>query len=131
MEFRSFKITPITGGQNDIYKVPYAGIIRQVQRVGCLIPLSFLKLPDFRLSQKIYYMDFVITIIKLPKKSGLRTVLFRRTLDEQQNKDRKSVYAKAQRIYRHDARKRLELLENSIDPDDSDSADAAHRNERR
>ena len=39
----------------NIYQAPYAGIIRQVQRVGCLIPLSFLKLPGFRLSQKIYY----------------------------------------------------------------------------
>ena len=77
----------------NIYKVPYAGIIRQVQRVGCLIPLSFLKLPDFRLSQKIYYMVFVITMIKLPKKSGLRTVLFRRALDKQQNADRKSINA--------------------------------------
>ena len=27
--------------KKNIYKVPYAGIIRQVQRVGCLIPLSF------------------------------------------------------------------------------------------
>ena len=95
MEFRSLKITPITGGQNDIYKVPYAGIIRQVQRVGCLIPLSFLQLPDFRLSPKIYYTDFAITIIKLPKKSGLRTVLFRRALYKEQNEDRKRVHTKA------------------------------------
>ena len=73
----------------------------------------------------------MITIIKLPKKSGLRTVLFRRTLYEQQNEDRKRVHAEAQRVYRHDARKRSELLENSIDPDDPYSADAAHRNKRR
>ena len=78
----------------NIYKVPYAGIIRQVQRVGCLIPLSFLKLPDFRLSQKIYYTVLVITMIKLPKKSGLRTVLFRRAFDKKQNKYRKRVDAK-------------------------------------
>ena len=73
----------------------------------------------------------MITIIKLPKKSGLRTVLFRRALYEQQDKDRKSVHAKAQRIYRHDARKRSELLENSIDPYDPYSANAAHRDKRR
>ena len=71
----------------------------------------------------------MITIIKLPKKSGLRTVLFRRALYEQQDKDRKSVHAKAQRIYRHDARERSEVLENSIDPDDPYTADAAHRDE--
>ena len=113
----------------NIYKVPYAGIIRQVQRVGCLIPLSFLKLPDFRLSPRIYYTDLVITIIKMPKKSDLRTVLFRRALDKKQNADRQCIYAEAQRIYRHDARERSEVLENSIDPDDPYTADAAHRDE--
>ena len=73
----------------------------------------------------------MITIIKLPKKSGLRTVLFRRALYEQQDKYRKRVHAEAQRVYRHDARERSELLENGIDPDDPYSADAAHRNKRR
>ena len=78
----------------NIYKVPYAGIIRQVQRVGCLIPLSFLKLPDFRLSQKIYYTVLVNTMIKMPKKSDFRTVLFRRAFDKKQNEYRKRVDAK-------------------------------------
>ena len=73
----------------------------------------------------------MITIIKLPKKSGLRTVLFRRALYEQQDKDSKRVHAEAQGIYRHDARERSEMLENCIYPDDPYTADAAHCNERR
>ena len=73
----------------------------------------------------------MITIIKLPKKSGLRTVLFRRALYEQKDSDRHSINAEAQRIYRHDARERSEVLENCIYPDDPYTADAAHCNERR
>ena len=59
-----------------IYKVPYAGIIRQVHRVGCLIPLSFLKLPGFRLSPKIYYTNWPITMIKITKNQSLPPSFF-------------------------------------------------------
>ena len=75
MEFPILQIVPKTGGQK-IYKVPYAGIIRQVQRVGCLIPLSFLKLPDFRLSRKLYYTNYLITMIKLPKNQSFALSFF-------------------------------------------------------
>ena len=96
-----------------IYKVPYAGIIRQVQRVGCLIPLSFLKLPDFRFVAKNILYGYVKN-----KASALVsfTESFGRMPYEKQYKHQYRRGAEAYRVNRHDALESVILLEYGIDP---------------
>ena len=93
-------------------------------------PSQLFKAPRFPFVAKTILYELLDYNDKTAQKSELRAQLFCRPLNEQQNKDRYSIHAKTQRIYRHDARKGPEMLENSIDPDNSDTADAAHRNDR-